>query len=110
MLSLLSLLVSPLLSGIGSIFSSLFSSKAQVETASITGMAQVESKWWYLPLLTIVPFSIPFEIWTFKAVAWDKVIAPAFGYHHAVTDPLTGALAVAYSLVITGVFLKATFS
>lgn len=104
MLSLLSLL----LNGGLSLVSNLFTSKAAVETASIQGMATVESKWWYLPLLTIVPLAACAEIYTFKVMVWDKVLGPIMGFHSR-TDILTGPIAIAYGIIVAGIFLKATF-
>ena len=39
-----------------------------------------------------------------KAAAWDKVIGPVLGYASS-TDPLTGALAWGFNIVLSGLFL-----
>ena len=76
---------------------------AQVETASIVGMAGVEQKWSFVAALLPL-YACAFLPWLYKAAVWDKVIGPAFGYV-STTDPLTGALAWTLNIVVSGIFL-----
>jgi hypothetical protein len=110
--SLLSLILGPVLSFFDKIFGYVASTEtakitteAQVEETSIQTMGAVEQKWsfvaWMIPL-----FALPYAIWTIKAVGWDKVIGPVFGYN-STTDALNGDLSKAYWIIISGIFLHA---
>lgn len=79
--------------------------EAAVDEASITSMAQVETKWSFVALM-IPLFALPYAVWTIKAVAWDKVVGPMMGFHSS-TDVLAGDLSKAYWIIISGIFLHA---
>lgn len=108
---MLSILLS-LLSPISNIFKGFFSTEqtkiqadAAVETASIQSMGAVEEKWWFVAVMIPV-FGLPFGLYTWKAIVWDKLIAPY--YHiHASTDPITGTLGYIFMIVVGGLFLQA---
>lgn len=76
---------------------------AQLETASIQGMSAVEQKWSFVAMLLPL-YACAFLPWLWKAAAWDKVIGPVFGFESS-TDPLTGALAWGFNIVLSGLFL-----
>jgi len=97
------------------IFSSLFNyqtakveAEAGVATASIQATEQVESKWWFVAAL-IPAIALPFAIYIWKAVAWDKVIGPMFDVHSS-TDPINGPLGTVFIVVIGGLFFHSFMS
>lgn len=79
--------------------------EATVQTASIQGMAAVETKWDFAAMM-IPCFAVPYAIYTCKAVAWDNVIAPILG-RADITAPLTGDLQTVFLIVVSGIFLHA---
>ncbi len=113
MLSLLSLILGPVVGLLDKIFgyvsnveTTKLTTEAAVEEESIKGMAQVETKWSFVAFM-IPLFALPYALWTMKAVGWDKVLGPMFGYVHSTTDALNGDLSKAYWIIITGIFLHA---
>ena len=72
------------------------------EQTEVTAMSAVEQKWsfvaWLIPI-----FALPYAVWTWKAVFWDKIIEGG----HTATDPLNGSLGAAYWIIISGIFLHA---
>lgn len=76
--------------------------KANVAVAEAQAMSAVERQWWFVAAL-IPAFALPFVIWIWKAVAWDKVIGPILGFHSR-TDGL-GALDWSFNIILTGLFL-----
>lgn len=77
--------------------------EAQVETASIQGFAEVETKWWFVSVMIPI-FALPYAAWTWKAIVWDKLIE----HGQTTTDSLgnaTSPLAVGYSIILGGLFL-----
>ena len=110
MLSLLSVILGPVVGLLDKIFgyvadvkTTQLKTEAEVDVAGIQGMSAVEQKWPFVAfMVTLIAF--PFALWTAKAVGWDKVVGPMFGYH-SVTDPLVGDLSKAYWIVITGLFM-----
>jgi hypothetical protein len=108
LLSLLSLLLSLLDKVFGyatTVDTTKLQTQAQVDVESTQEMGQVETKWWFVAA-TIPLFSLPFIVYTWKAVAWDKVIGPIFGYA-SVTDPINGTLGWVFTTVVIGLFLHA---
>lgn len=71
--------------------------------AIASAQAQAMSLWIGHPLSPPSIMCYGVAIWFFKAVAIDKVIAPAFGYRWT-TDPLTGGTAEVAMIVVSGMF------
>jgi hypothetical protein len=112
MLGLLSLLGGPVIGLLDKIFgyvsnveTTKLTTQAAVDEASITSMAQVETKWSFVALM-IPLFALPYAVWTIKAVGWDKVVGPMMGFNSS-TDALNGDLSKAYWIIISGIFLHA---
>ena len=110
MLALILSLLKPLGDIFSSFFSAFFSTEtakvqagAAVETESIKATAAVETKWWFVAAL-IPLFAIPYVIYVWKAIAWDKVIGPWFGYHNR-TDLINGPLGWVFTTIVVGLFL-----
>lgn len=112
MLGILSLLfngVTKIIGGIFGIKTAEVNDRATVDVASIESMAAVEQRWWFVSLM-IPLISLPFALYIWKAVGWDKVIAPHLSWcHHgcATTGPITGTLSWVFTTVIVGLFLHA---
>lgn len=92
---------------LGNVFSGYFTEKvalvqaeAGVETAAINATASVETRWWFVAAMIPV-FALPYAIWEWKAIVWDKVI------EHGLTrtDPLSGPLAWGFPVVLGGLFM-----
>ena len=107
-------LISLLFSGVSKLLSSFLGYKTAVDNdettiaaARIEGFSTVESKWWFVAALMDL-FAIPYAIYIWKAVAWDKVIAPHLSWcHHAcaTTDPISGYLMTVFGIIVTGLFM-----
>jgi hypothetical protein len=107
-------LISLIFGGVSKLLSSFLGYKtaetndqATIEAARIEGFSTVESKWWFVAILMDM-FALPYAIYVWKAVAWDKVIAPHLSWcHHAcsTTDPINGYLMTVFGIVVTGLFM-----
>jgi hypothetical protein len=78
---------------------------AAIQSSAGLAAAQVQamSLWIGHPLSPPSIMAYAVAIWFFKAVAVDKVIAPAAGLHWS-TDPLSGETAAIAGLVVAGMF------
>lgn len=107
-------IISLVFSGITRLVSSFFGLQATeandvatVSAARIEATGAVEQKWWFVAALMDL-FAIPYAIYIWKAVAWDKVIAPHLSWcHHAcaTTDPVNGYLMTVFGIIVTGLFM-----
>lgn len=71
-----------------------------VAVAAIQAMASVQDRWWFVAAL-VPAFALPFVIWTWKAVVWDKIVMAGA----TSTDPLTGTLGWAYTIIVSSIFV-----
>lgn len=74
--------------------------QAAVEETEITSMAAVEQRWPFVAFM-IPALSMPYAIFVWKAIVWDKVLMGGT----TSTDPLTGSLAWGFPIVMGGLFL-----
>jgi hypothetical protein len=74
----------------------------QVEVASISGIASVERRWWFVSAL-IPAFAIPYALYYGKVVAWDNVWMNG----HSSTPALHGSADTVGWIIVTGLFLHA---
>lgn len=74
--------------------------QAAVEETEITSMAAVEQKWPFVAFMIPV-LSMPYAIWLWKAIVYDKVIEGGL----TKTDPLQGPLGWGFTIVLGGLFL-----
>lgn len=80
---------------------------AAIQSAGVIASAQAQAMtaWIGHPLSPPSLMAYGVAIWFFKATAFDKVIAPAFGYATA-TPPITGETAVIAGIVVSGMFFS----
>jgi hypothetical protein len=110
MFTIISLLfsgASKLLSGFFGMKTSEVNDQTTVDVARIEGTSTVESKWWFVALLLDL-FALPFAMYLWKSVAWDKLIAPELSWcKHAcaTTDPINGYNSIVFGIVVTGLFM-----
>lgn len=64
---------------------------------------EVQTKWWFVAALPPL-WALPFVLWTWKAVVWDKIIM----YGTTTTDSLGGVLMTAYLMILTFYFAQGT--
>jgi hypothetical protein len=60
---------------------------------------EVQSKFWFVAAIPPL-FALPFVLWVWKAVVWDKLIMDGA----TSTDPLNGVLSTAFIMILTFYF------
>lgn len=109
-LGLISPIFTPILNFFSNFINQYFSTQQtqiraeeDVTTTAIKETSAVEQKWWFVSAL-IPAFALPYAIYAWKAIVWDKVMGPMFGFHD-VTDVIGGDLGKAMLIIIPGLFL-----
>lgn len=72
--------------------------------AFIQAQAQVQTRWWFVAVIPPL-FALPYVIYTWKAVAWDKVISVWVTGTTGSTDPIGGTLGTAFLMILTFYFV-----
>lgn len=65
-------------------------------------MSAVEQKWPFVAAMIPV-MAMPYAVWLWKAIVWDKIIEGGT----TSTDPLGGPLGYGFVVVLSGLFLHA---
>lgn len=72
-----------------------------VAVSIVNMQEQVQTKWWFVAAIPPL-FALPFVIYCWKAIAWDKVIMNGA----TSTDPITGTLGTVFIMIVTFYFAK----
>lgn len=77
--------------------------EADVSKTSIEGISAVEQKWGFVAAMIPI-FAMPYALYTWKAIVWDKVVGSIFNFHDT-TDPISGPLGWGYTIILPAIFM-----
>lgn len=72
-----------------------------VAVAIIQEQEAVQTKWWFVAAIPPL-FALPYVLYTWKAVFWDKVVTGGT----TSTDPINGTLGTVFIMIVTFYFVK----
>lgn len=72
-----------------------------VAVAIIQEQEAVQTRWWFVALVPPL-FAVPYVIYVWKAIAWDKVVMGGT----TSTDPINGSLGTVFIMIVTFYFMR----